>query len=62
MNTKEYTLIIHVDRTGTYPVYNTYMQIRLDLAHKLSEHNAFTFPITIPTQEFNIVIKCKSVS
>ena len=33
----------------------TYMQIKLDLDFKLSEHNAFTFLITIPTQKFKIV-------
>ena len=60
MNTKENTLKNHVVPTGTYPVYN--MEIRLDLAYKRLEHNAFTFAITIPTHKFNIVIKCKSVS
>ena len=40
----------------------TYMHIRLDFSDKLSEKNAFAFPITIPTQKFNIEIQCKSVS
>ena len=51
VNTKENTLMIHV---VSYQFTN--MQIRLDLAYKLSEHNAFTFPITIPTHKFNIAI------
>ena len=60
MNTKENTLKNHVVPTGTYPVYN--METRFDLAYKLLEHNAFTFPITIPRHKFNIVIECKFVS
>ena len=60
VNTKENTLKNHVVPTGTYPVYNT--EIRLDLVYKLLEQIASTFPITIPTHKFNIVIKCKSVS
>ena len=60
MNTKENTFRIMFVPTGTYPVYN--MEIRLDLAYRLLEHNAFTFPITVPTHKSNIIIKCKSVS
>ena len=62
VNTMEVTLMIHVAPTGTCRTQFTNMQIRLDLAYILSEHNALTFPITIPTQKFNIVIKCTSVS
>ena len=55
MNTKENTLVTYVVPTGK-------MQIRLDFACKHLEHNAFTFPITSPTQKFNILIKCNYVS
>ena len=47
--TKDNTLKIHV-----VPRAYIYMQIRLDLAKKLTERNAVTFPVTIPTQKFNI--------
>ena len=60
VNTKQNSLKNHVVPAGTYPVYN--MQIRLDLAHKLLEHNANNNPITIPTHKLNIVSKCKYVS
>ena len=60
MNTKDNTLMIHVVPSGTYPVYKYANQIGFGL--QISEHNAFTFAITIPTQKSNIVIKCKSFS
>ena len=60
VNTKENTLRFMLFLLGNIQFTN--MQIRLDLAHKLLEHIAFTFTITIPTHKFNIIIKCKSVS
>ena len=60
MNTKENTSTFTLFLVGHTQFTN--MQIRLDLAYKLLENIAFTFPITIPTHKLNPVIKYKSVS
>ena len=60
VNIKKNTLRFMLSLLGHTQFTN--MQIRLDLAYKLREHTAFTFPITIPTHKLNTVIKYNPVS